>query len=341
MTYQTINLGQTGIETTALGFGSANLFRLPSAAERVQILHAAYDAGVRHFDVAPMYGLGLAETEMGRFASRRRGMVTIATKFGIAPSRLGRYIGRGQRPARRILEVLPSVRDQARKKAAGPQSGLAGRLLYSAEGYCPTAARKSLERSLHALSTEYIDLFLLHDPLPGSVRSEDVRCCLEDARSSGLIRSWGLAGEPASCLQLAGDFADGIEVLQVRDDIWLRSARHVPADIGGLITYGILGDALARLMRSLSADPRERARWTKATGEDCGNPETVAWLLLAVALRENNSGIVLFSTIHPHRIKRAVDAAQISAASASEVLDAVLSLTEIHSGDSSRKGPTR
>jgi len=341
MTCRTIILGETGIETTALGFGSANLFRLPSAAQRAQILHAAYDAGVRHFDVAPMYGLGLAEAEIGRFAHRRRDMVTIATKFGIAPSRLTRYVGRGQRPVRRILEALPTIRNQARKKAAGPQSGLAGRLLYSAEGYCPAAAKKSLERSLHALSTEYIDLFLLHDPLPGSVRSEDVRCYLEDARSSGLIRSWGLAGEPASCLQVAGDFADGIAVLQVRDDIWLRSARDVPADVGGLITYGILGDALARLVRSLSADPRERARWTRSTGEDCGNPETVASLLLAVALRENYSGIVLFSTIQPQRIRRAVDAAHISLTSSSEALDAVLSLTEIHSDDSSGKGPTR
>lgn len=341
MTYRTIKLGRTGIETTALGFGSANLYRLPSATQRAEILWVAYDAGVRHFDVAPMYGLGLAETEIGRFARRRRDTITIATKFGVAPTRLARYIRHVQGPARRLLEAFPNIRNQARKKAAGPQSGLAGTLLYSAEGYCPAAARKSLERSLHALNTEYIDLFLLHDPLPGSVRSEDVSCCLEDARSSGLIRSWGLAGEPAPCLQIASDFAGGYEVLQVRDDIWLRSARHVPADVGGLITYGIWGDALPRLMRSISADPRERARWTKLTGEDCGNPEKVASLLLAVALRENNSGIVLFSTIRPQRISQAINAVQMSAAFASEALDAVLSLTEAYSDNSSRKGPTR
>jgi D-threo-aldose 1-dehydrogenase len=341
MTYRTIKLGKTGIETTALGFGTANLFRLPSAAQRAEILGAAYDAGVRHFDVAPMYGLGLAETEIGRFARDRRATITIATKFGIAPTRLARYVGRGQGPARRMLEAVPSIRNQARKKASGPQSGRAGALLYTAEGYCPAAARKSLERSLRALKTEYIDLFLLHDPVPGSVRSEDIRCCLEDARSSGLVRSWGLAGEPAPCLQMASDFADGLGVLQVRDDIWLRSARRVPADIGGLITYGIWGDALPRLMRSLSADPRERARWTSLTGEDCGNPETVASLMLAIALRENNSGIVLFSTIRPQRIRQAIDAAQIPAASATEVLDAALNLTDIYSDSSNRKGPTR
>ena len=206
MTYRTVKLGMTGIETSALGFGCANLYRLPGAAQRVQILGTAYDAGVRHFDVAPMYGLGLAEPEIGRFARGRRDSITIATKFGIAPTRLARCLGRGQRPARKILEVLPALHSQARKKAAGPQSGPAGTLLYAAEGYHPAAARRSLERSLDALGTEYIDLFLLHDPVPGSVRSEDVRCCLEDARSAGLIRAWGIAGEMAPCLQIAGGF---------------------------------------------------------------------------------------------------------------------------------------
>lgn len=329
MTDRIARLGRTGIETTALGFGSANLFRLPSAAQRAQVLRAAYDAGVRHFDVAPMYGLGLAESEIGRFARGRRDTITIATKFGIAPTRLARCVGRIQRPVRRILEALPAVRSQVQEKAAGPQSGPAGALLYSAEGYRPAAARKSLERSLRALGTEYVDLLLLHDPAPGSVRSEDVRCCLEDARTAGMIRSWGLAGETAPCLQLAADFTAGPPVLQVRDDIWVRSPRRVPAGVDGVITFGILGRALARLLRYLAANPQERARWTELTGTDCGNPERVASLLLAAALRVNSAGIVLFSTIRPHRILQAVDAVHMSAAPASRAVDAVLRLTEM------------
>jgi D-threo-aldose 1-dehydrogenase len=343
MTCRTIKLGKTDIETTALGFGTASLFRLPNAARRAEILRAAYDAGVRHFDVAPMYGLGLAETEIGRFARGRRDTITIATKFGIAPTRLARCLGYGQRPARRLLEAFPNLRDQAREQAAGPRSGRAGTLLYSAEGYHPAAARRSLERSLQALRTDYVDLFLLHDPAPGSVRSEDVRCCLEEARGAGLVRSWGLAGEPAPCLRLAGDFAGGPGVLQVRDDVWLRSARRVPAD-AGLITYGIWGAALPRLIRTLGADPRERARWTGLTGEDGGDPERLAALLLAVALRENHSGVVLFSTTKAERITQAIAAAQLSEAptrEAGEALDAVLRLTENSSDNSSEKGLAR
>jgi D-threo-aldose 1-dehydrogenase len=341
MSDRIVKLGTTGIETTALGFGSANLFHLPSAAQRAQVLRAAYDAGVRHFDVAPMYGLGLAESEIGRFARGRRDAITIATKFGIAPTRLARGVGRGQRPARRILKALPALRSQAQEKAAGPQSGPAGALLYSVEGYHPAAARKSLERSLRALDTEYVDLLLLHDPAPASVRSEDVRCCLEDACTAGLIRSWGLAGEMAPCLRIAADFTAGLPVLQVRDNVWMRSPRSVPATVDGVITFGILGRALARLLRYLDAHPQERARWTELTGTDCGNPEQVAFLLLAAALRVNSTGIVLFSTIRPHRILQAVDAAQMAAAPASQAIDTVLLLTEMEPADGSTGDVTR
>ena len=48
-------------------------------------------------------------------------------------------------------------------------------------------ARKCLERSLRLFGSDYIDLLLLHDPSPGSVRSDDVFSFLETARASGLI----------------------------------------------------------------------------------------------------------------------------------------------------------
>ena len=341
MTNRIVKLGTTGVESTALGFGSANIFRLPGAAQRSRILCAAYDAGIRHFDTAPMYGLGLAETDVGRFARGRRGSITIATKFGIGPTRLGRVAGRGQGPIRRAMEALPALRNQAREKAAGPQSGLAGTLLYSAEGYHSAAARTSLERSLRALGTDYVDLFLLHDPEPGSLRSEDVCSYLEETRKAGLIRTWGIAGEVTPSLRIANAFTADVPVLQLRDDIWLRSPRRTLRPIGGLITFGALGGTLDRLMGSLAAAPEERARLSELSGADCADAGAVASLMLAAALRENHSGIVLFSTIHPHRIQQAIEADEMSAA-CGPALDALFRLTESGFDESSgMKGSAR
>ena len=66
-----VHLIGTNIVTSPLGFGCAQLLRTSSAKQRQRILHAAYDAGIRHFDVARMYGLGAAERELGRFAQNK------------------------------------------------------------------------------------------------------------------------------------------------------------------------------------------------------------------------------------------------------------------------------
>src|SRR6185503_14619010 len=55
-----------------LGFGCASLMRVPSRREREALLGEAFEQGIRHFDVARMYGLGAAESELGRFARGRR-----------------------------------------------------------------------------------------------------------------------------------------------------------------------------------------------------------------------------------------------------------------------------
>ena len=71
-------LGRTGLELTQLGFGGApigNLFRALTDAEAHATVQAAWDAGVRYFDTAPLYGFGLSERRVGdalRAFPRRR-----------------------------------------------------------------------------------------------------------------------------------------------------------------------------------------------------------------------------------------------------------------------------
>jgi D-threo-aldose 1-dehydrogenase len=329
MVLRRVVLEATGIETTALGFGCADLFRVGDSVGRARLLEAAYDAGIRHFDVAPMYGLGRAEAEVGRFARRRRGGVILATKFGIGPTSLARALGRVQRPVRRTLEALPAVRQQAREKAAGPESGRLGPMLYSTEGYDAAAARASLERSLRALATDYLDLLLLHDPAPGSVRSEEVRCYLEEARDAGWIRSWGVAGEADLAVAVARSFGHPVPVLQLRDDVFVRSLRYSqPAAGSAYITFGVLGRALTRVVEHVRADGTRRERWATLVGADCGEPRVVASLLLRAALQENSSGVVLFSTTKRQHIHDALAAAQAAPVEVDPALGSFLAIVE-------------
>src|ERR1700722_13835950 len=82
---QTITLATSGRETTRLGFGCSSLMGSLGRRESLAMLEAAYDAGLRHFDVAPMYGYGQAEGCLGEFLARHKGELTVTTKFGIPP----------------------------------------------------------------------------------------------------------------------------------------------------------------------------------------------------------------------------------------------------------------
>ena len=63
-------LPETPISFTSLGFGTApmgNLYRAIPDAEAQAMLARAWEGGVRYFDTAPLYGLGLSETRLNPF----------------------------------------------------------------------------------------------------------------------------------------------------------------------------------------------------------------------------------------------------------------------------------
>jgi aryl-alcohol dehydrogenase-like predicted oxidoreductase len=77
---------------TDTGFGASqggNLYRARSDEEFAAAVDTAWDAGIRYFDTAPHYGLGLSERRLGAaLRSRPRDEYVVSTKVGrlLAPS---------------------------------------------------------------------------------------------------------------------------------------------------------------------------------------------------------------------------------------------------------------
>jgi L-galactose dehydrogenase len=83
MEYRT--LGKTGMEISIVGYGASplgNVFGETDEAEGVRAVHYAIEHGINYFDVAPMYGVTLAETRLGKALRGKRDKIFLATKCG-------------------------------------------------------------------------------------------------------------------------------------------------------------------------------------------------------------------------------------------------------------------
>src|ERR1700761_2905143 len=79
-------LGRSAVAVTELAFGGAaigNLFTEVSDDDAIAAVEAAWEGGIRTFDTAPHYGLGLSERRLGdALRHRPRGEYVISTKVG-------------------------------------------------------------------------------------------------------------------------------------------------------------------------------------------------------------------------------------------------------------------
>jgi D-threo-aldose 1-dehydrogenase len=132
----------SGVQLTRMGFGGAplgNLFKAIPEDRAQATLQAAWNAGIRYFDTAPQYGLGLSELRFGE-AIRRfgHGAVTISTKVG------------------RLLEDCAPEEVTAGAFVDTPQK----RIVYD---YSYDGVMRSHEASLLRLGTDRVDILLVHD----------------------------------------------------------------------------------------------------------------------------------------------------------------------------------
>jgi D-threo-aldose 1-dehydrogenase len=278
-----------GVTTSRLGFGCASLMR-KSKRERMALLDTAFDSGIRHFDVAAMYGLGQTEYEIGKFAFGRRDQITIATKFGLGVPRWLAPLAPYQDPVRAALEHLPKARHAAKERSDRPAPP---------RTYSAADAERSLELSLRKLGTDYVDIFFVHDPSPNDdVRADELVDFFTRAKAAGKIRAWGVSQDAHPELAVQRQLGPSA-VLQVRADIFSEDRPHEPC-----ITFGVIGRAYSRVLDALRTDFTARARWSRELELDLTQPEVIARLLLNDALASNNLGVVLYSTLNTDRLRR-------------------------------------
>ena len=203
-------LGNGGMTFTEIGFGTAplgNLYRAISDADADAVLDRAWDAGLRYYDTAPLYGFGLSETRLNRMLrDKPRDDYILSTKVG-----------------RLLKPCAPEDRDGVGKWFDVP----ARKEVYD---YSYDGVMRSVEFSLERLGTHRIDILFVHDiDVPNQGSRENVNAkvdqlmaggyhALEQLRGEGVIKAFGAGvNEWQVCQQLAerGDF-----------DIFLLAGRY-------------------------------------------------------------------------------------------------------------------
>jgi D-threo-aldose 1-dehydrogenase len=226
-----VPLGRSGVEVTRLVFGGAPIGGLFAAVDddaALATLDAAWNAGIRAFDTAPHYGVGLSESRIGVFLrGRPRGEYVVSTKVG------------------RLLEPT-----------AGDVDG--------AEGFYGTPGRKrvrdysrdgvlaSLEASTRRLGIDRVDIALIHDPDDhGRQALDEAYPVLADLRAQGVIGAvgvgmnqtamleWFLPRADLDCVLIAGRYT----LLDPSAAVTLLpqcQRRGVAVLVGGVFNSGIL-----------------------------------------------------------------------------------------------------
>jgi D-threo-aldose 1-dehydrogenase len=296
-----IDLGTTGRKTTRLGFGCSSLMGAMGRKESLAMLDAAFDAGVRHIDVAPMYGFGQAESCVGEFLSHHRGEVTVTTKYGIPPAKRQGLISLARSVTRPIVKALPGLKSRF--------IGIASKATQPVDkaSFTASEAKESLHRSLKELRTERIDVWLLHEVEVDDLQDQGLLRMLEDCVATGTIGTFGVGSERARAEALAAAQPAYCPVVQFE---WSVLDAPVTAIKSFKIHHRSLTHHFRTLKEQLRGDRTTAARWSQEVGVDIGEGDVLPSLMLKAALVENPDSLILVSSKDPDHIRHNVAVAE-------------------------------
>ncbi len=213
-----VKFGRVDLEVTAFGFGTApvgNIFREIDEATSDAMFQRAWEAGVRYYDTAPMYGHGLSELRTGHSLRwKQRDDYVLSSK-----------VGRVLRPAPKdSIDYAPWVN--------------AGRFA-SEFDYSYDGTMRSFEDSLQRMGLERMDIAFIHD-IDRFTRGADQPAVFEEAmdgcwralrdlRDQGVVKAIGVGVNEWEVCQAA---------LERRDfDCFLLAGRYTLLEQAALDTF--------------------------------------------------------------------------------------------------------
>ncbi|MYW63284.1 aldo/keto reductase [Streptomyces sp. SID8379] len=296
---RTHTLGGTRVPVTELGFGAAvigNLFTPVRDDEAYAALDAAWDAGLRYFDTAPHYGIGVSERRVGEFLrTRTTTSYTLSTKVG------------------RILEPYEGGGDDLRNGFATPATH---RRVWD---FSAAGVRRSIEDSLGRLGLDRIDVVYLHDPDDHAEQAfGEAYPELERLRGEGLIDAIGAGMNQTGMLhRFVRDTDVDVVLCAGRYTLLDQRALHrllpaaaergVSVVVGGVFNSGLL------------ADPKQGATFDYSLASPAVLRSALKWKALAERHGINlRAAALAFPYGHP-----AVTSVLVGTRSTAEVADTV------------------
>lgn len=295
-----LELAATGRITTQLGYGCSGIMGALSQRDSIALLEAAFASGIRHFDVAPLYGFGAAEACLGQFLQRHRNEVTVTTKFGLPPAKNRRLLASLRGVVKPLIDAVPPLKKHL-AVAANKAAGTGARVPFT-----PQAAMASLDSSLRALRTDRVDLFLLHEAAADDLFDDALLDALRRAEEAGKIGGFGVGSDASKVEALLHERPGFCRVLQFD---WSVLQAPVMAAGSFQVHHRCLGEAFRSVQQLLARSRETSARWSVAAGVDLDAPGVLARVMMRAALDQNPDGLLLFSSRNPHHMATNVEVA--------------------------------
>jgi D-threo-aldose 1-dehydrogenase len=171
----------TGVHVTTLGFGAApiaGLYRAVDETSARATIDAAWKGGIRYFDTAPHYGLGLSERRLGK-ALRHTSRDDV-----VVSSKVGRLLVPRTPPVARDDEMFDVPGDLTRRRD------------YSRDGVV-----RSLEATLDRMGLDRVDVMYIHDPDEHwQEAAEQAVPALVELRDAGVVGAIGVGMNQSAML---------------------------------------------------------------------------------------------------------------------------------------------